>query len=49
MNTEHDELLIWLKRMREIINRAISLREKEIEAYKNTGFNPDDTTRKEGD
>ena len=49
MNTDHDQLLVWLKQLREKIDKLISLREKEIERYKNPGFNPDDTTRKEED
>jgi len=49
MNTDNDELLIWLKRIKLLIENLINIREKEIAAYKNRGFNPDDTTRKEED
>jgi len=49
MNTDNDLMLMWLRKVRAHIERLIQLREKEIAAYKNRGFNPDDTTRKEED
>jgi len=49
MHPDKDVTLRLLREIKAITERLIALRERELEASRNRGFNPDDTTRTEED